>query len=173
LRLNPNGQKALEVEYQSAHLLLDKGQHENAAVKFKEIALTQRSGPKWIKDKSADLSLDTLVLLKDDEKIENWALEFVQKIPKRKSEFLVIARKSTLNQAAKAINGTASDSELERQYKKLQNANLKGASNDVKINFYKHRSLIAVKVKNLDSLIASSNLVLRAKGVSAAEKNEA
>lgn len=174
MKLNPEGQKALEVEYQIAHLLLEKKKHSEAANKFREIALTSRSGPKSIKDKSADLSLDTLVIIKDDEKIESWALEYAQKIPKRSSEFLVIARKSILNQAANAINNDkASDSELERQYKKLVNANLKGATNADKINFYKHRSLIAVKIKDVEALIASSNAIYNAKGVTAEEKNEA
>lgn len=173
LKYNPEGEKALEVQYQMAQVLLEKGDNENAALKFKEIALTNKKGAQSIKDKAADLSLDTLVVLKDDEKLESWAYEFAQKIPKRRSEFLVIARKSTLNQAAKAINSSQPDSELEKQYNKLAKTDLSKASSAEKISFYKHRTLISYKIKNLDALIGSSLLTLRQKGISEKDKNEA
>ncbi|MES2769262.1 MAG: hypothetical protein V4596_08955 [Bdellovibrionota bacterium] len=173
LNLNPNGEKALEVEYQIAQVLLEKGDHANAAKKFKDIALSDKKGPQSIKDKAADLSLDTLVILKEDEKLEEWAYEYAQKLPKRKLEFLAIARKSTLNQAAKAINSSKSESELEKHYLKLSKTDLSKATNTEKISYYKHRTLIAYKVKNLDALIASSNLTLKEKSASPSEKNEA
>lgn len=173
LKLNPDGEKALEVQYQIAQVLLEKGEHQNAANKFKDIALTTKKGPQTIKDKSADLSLDTLVILKDDEKLEDWANEYAAKIPARKLEFQAIARKSTLNQAAKAINASKSESELERHYNKLAKADLAKAPQAEKISFYKHRTLIAYKIKNLDALIISSNLTLREKNISANDKNEA
>lgn len=173
LKLNPNGEKALEVEYQIAQVLLEKGEHSKAADKFKAIALSDKNGSQSIKDKAADLALDTLVVIKEDEKLEDWANEFAAKLPKRKLEFLAIARKSTLNQAAKAINSAKSDSELERQYNKLVKTDLSKASNVEKVSFYKHRTLIAYKVKNLDALIASSNLTLKEKSSSQQDKNEA
>lgn len=173
LKLNPNGEKALEVQYQMAQVLLEKGDNENAAIKFKEIALTNKAGPQSIKDKAADLSLDTLVLLKEDEKLEAWANEFAQKLPKRRNEFLVIARKSTLNQAAKAINSSQPDSELQRQYGKLVKTDLSKASAEERVSFYKHRILIAYKIKNLDALIGSALLTLREKHISEKDKNDA
>jgi hypothetical protein len=173
LKYNPNGEKALEVEYQIAQVLLEKGEHQKAASKFKDIALTTKKGSQSIKDKAADLSLDTLVLLKDDEKLEEWANEYAAKIPARKIEFLAIARKSTLNQAAKAINAGKADSELEKHYSKLARTDLGSATPTEKINFYKHRTLIAYKIKNLDALIVSSNLTLNEKNISASDRNEA
>lgn len=173
LKLNASGEKALEVQYQMAQVLLEKGEHQKAAQGFKDIALTNKQGPQSIKDKAADLALDTLVILKDDEKLEEWANEFAHKLPKRKLEFLAIARKSTLNQAAKVINSSKSESDLEKQYNKLARTDLSSAPNAERINFYRHRTLIAYKVKNLDALIASSNLTLKEKSASQKDKNEA
>lgn len=173
LKLNANGEKALEVQYQIAQVLLERGQHQKAANAFKEIALTDKKGPQSIKDKAADLALDTLVVLKDDETLEQWAVEFAYKLPKRKSEFLAIARKSILNQAAKSINAASSESELEKQYAKLSKADLSTAPNAEKVSFFKHRTLIAYKIKNLDALIASSNLTLKQQGATQQDKNEA
>jgi hypothetical protein len=173
LKYNPQGEKALEVEYQVAQVYLEKGEHQKAAVKFKEIALTTKNGPQSIKDKAADLSLDTLVVLKDDEKLEDWANEYAAKLPARKKEFQTIARKSTLNQAAKAINASKSDSELEKHYGKLARTDLSQASQQEKVSFYKHRTLIAYKIKNLDALIVSSNLTLHEKSISTTDRNEA
>lgn len=173
MKLNADGEKALEVRYQMAQLLLERAEHQKAAQAFKDIALTTAKGPQSIKDKAADLALDTLVILKEDEKLEEWAFEFAQKIPKRKSEFLAIARKSILNQAAQAINNSKSESELQKHYSKLEKTDLSKSPAQERVNFYKHRTLIAYKVKNLDALIVSSNLVAKDKSSTQAEKNEA
>src|SRR5690606_14419705 len=66
-----------------------------------------------------------------------------------------------------------SESELQKHYSKLEKTDLSKSPAQERVNFYKHRTLIAYKVKNLDALIVSSNLVAKDKSSTQAEKNEA
>ncbi len=171
LKLNANGSKALEVEYQIAQVALEEKKYEEAAQKFKSVAYSERKDT-GVKDKAADLSLDTLVILKDDKKIEQWANEYAHKFPKRKKEFQTIARKAVLNQAAQVINTSNSKSDLDGQYEKLAKTDMSTATEEEKKSFNKHRILIAGKTKNLDALISSTNSMLKSKNISQKERNE-
>lgn len=173
IRLNPRGEKSIEVNYQIAQVFLEKNENEKAANKFKEIALSDANGPKSIKDKAADLAIDTLVVLKDDAKIESWATEFSQKIPSRKQEFLIIARKAIINQAAVTINQSKANSELQKQFDKLSKTSLSSASSLEKINFQKHRLLLATKLKSMSEVILAATMLLKEKGLSKDDQRDA
>lgn len=172
LNLNPVGVKSLDVEYQVAQLALEQKKYAEAVELFKNVALSNKKDT-GVKNKAADLALDTLVLLKDDEKIEKLAMEFSQHFSNRKSEFLAIARKSILNQAANTINSTDSKSSLESQYDKLSKTDLSKASVEEKANFEKHKILIAGKTKNIDALIASTSALITTRGIAKKDKNNA
>lgn len=100
LEHSPERKKALEVHYQKAHLIYEKGDHASAAVALREVALSEIAGPASVKAQAADLALDSLVLAKNDVLIESWAREFAVKFPSKSTEFLALARTSIMNQAA-------------------------------------------------------------------------
>lgn len=173
LKMNPNGSKSLEVQYQIAHATLESGDRKKAAELFHDIALTSQKGSFDIKNKAADLALDTLVLLKDDDRLEEWSQEFAEHFPNRKKEFYSIQRKTILNRAANIINTTNSESDLKAQWNKLSKTNLSKASAQERIQFHKNKSIIALKLKNISAIQMASQALLSERTLSKSDRREA
>ena len=136
--------KAVEVRYQKVRLLYDKGDNEAAAQALRELAL-EKGDHEQIRKQAADLSLDALVQLKDDKRLEAWAADYARAFPKEAKEFSGISRKSILTQSAQ-IASQDNPEALESAWKTLTRFDLANASQDEKITYYKNKLILAEKL---------------------------
>ncbi len=104
LEVNPNGARAIEVRYQRAQVFYQTNRYREAFSEFHYLTLNTPSDKQDIKTKSADLSLDSLAILKDDESLQVRSLEYARLLPERKTEYLKISRKATMNLVAVKLN---------------------------------------------------------------------
>lgn len=143
LALSLNKSKAYEVRYQLAHSLYEKAAYEEASKELKALALDPKGPMDW-REKSADLALDSLVLMKKEGELASWAKDFSVALPKKRKDFEEVRRKTILNQSveqAKAGN--------EAQALATLNAwNGSEASNDEKKIVYKNKIMLAEKTRN-------------------------
>lgn len=161
LRLNPKGQKSFEVRYQLAHVYYDKGQSKKAAENFYDLAEDKKGQPADLRLKSADLALDSLALQKENETLEKWALHFADEFPSKKMEYLGIARKASVNQAAAMGSQTnQSESRLRAALIKLKSAPLQGATREEKILILKNQMAIAEKLRDIDTVSSATTQLL-------------
>lgn len=143
ISLSVQKSKSYEVHYQLAHLLYEKGSYEEASKELRLLALDSKGSMEW-REKSADLALDSLVLLKKDAELAEWSKEFSVALPKKKKEFEEVRRKTILNQSveqAKAGNDAQALATLSAW-------NGEEASNDEKKIVFKNKILLAEKTKN-------------------------
>lgn len=137
--------KALEVRYQKAHLIYDAQKYDEAAQAMREVALSKEAGPQDLKTQAAQLSLDSLVLLKDDARLEAWSKEYAKAFPKDAADFQGISRKSVLTQAAaEATKGDQAS--LDQAWATLSRFDLSTASTQDKAAYYKNRLVLAEKL---------------------------
>ena len=104
LTLSQDQKKALEVRYQQAHIIYDSGDYAAAATALRTVALGKDAGSADVKTQAAQLSLDSLVLLKDDTRLEQWASDYAKAFPEDAEDFRGISRKSVLTQSAAEAN---------------------------------------------------------------------
>ncbi|MBX9766028.1 MAG: hypothetical protein K2X47_02045, partial [Bdellovibrionales bacterium] len=173
MKLNSKGPQALKVRYQMANVLSDRKQYAEAAEAFRAIAKSKEIQDASLQEKSADLALDNLVLAKDDESLEEWAIDFAKVFKHRSDDFQRIARQSALNQAAKAFNNPEAHGKLEVQLEKLLRLDLNKAPAPERINVLKHIVLIAHQLKRVDQVDSASERLLKVPGLSAKETDEA
>lgn len=171
LNLNPKGDRSLEVRYQRARALYDKGRHDAAAEEFRTVAMTETKTNSDTRKKAADLALDSLVLAKQEGRIEGWALEFAQRFPSDRTEFLTIARRAVLKDVAAVANDVNSgESELKRAALRLSQAPLDGASSEERTSIFKSRLALAVRARDLGETTAAADRLLNAKGLAAEDR---
>lgn len=133
--------KAVDVQYQKAHLLYEKADYAQAAEALRSVALL-KEGAVDVKKQAADLSLDALVLLKDDTRLEAWSLEYAKAFPQSAKEFASISRKAVLNQSVQVANSTG-----DQAWATLSRFDVAGASNEEKAAFYKNKLILAEKLQ--------------------------
>ncbi len=136
--------RLLEVRYQKAKLIYDSENYEQAARELKNVALMTVTSQdvKGVRMQAADLALDALVLLKDDKKIELWAMEFAKIFPSKSAEYTQMSRRSVLNQTALLANTNALEA-----WNVLLRTDLSDAKDEEKIIYYKNKVLLAEKLK--------------------------
>lgn len=182
--------KIVEVRYQKAHLLYEKGDYAAAADALKAVALSADPGADDVKAQAADLALDSLVLAKDETRLELWANEFAARFPLRATEFKAIARKSIINQAvalatpaeadAKAngngngiANGGAERTRLEQAWDTLARYSLSDATVDEQILYHKNYLSLAEKLEKFAEARLAVDALLRISSLSAADRQYA
>lgn len=183
----------LEVRYQKAHLLYEKADYSPAVTALRDVATATGSiaeGAVKLRKQAADLSLDGLVLLKDDARLEAWSKDYAKLFPQSASEFTAITRKSILNQAVAAaragsgeasvatnviVNEPASGSTnkatieatteatrgAESAWTTLMRFDLTGASDEEKANFYKNKLVLAGKLNKFSEARDATEQMLR------------
>ncbi len=172
LALSKERKKALEVQYQKAHLIYDAGDYAAASEALREVALSKTAGSPEIKSQAAQLSLDSLVLLKDDTKLEAWAKDYARAFPKDADDFQGISRKSVLTQAAaEATRGDAAS--LEQAWATLNRFDLSTAKPADKAAYYKNRLILAEKMGKFTEARDAVENMLRTQGLSAADQQYA
>jgi tetratricopeptide (TPR) repeat protein len=162
LQMNPNGDKAFEVRYQRAQVYYGNGRFQEAFSEFHFLASQPGKEHRDLKIKSADLALDCLAALHDDQNIQVRALEYARLFPERKTEYMKISRKASLNiVAANLKNGKETDrSDYKANLAALDKVNMEGADDAEKIKFYKNKIIVAQKALALDSVNESCNKLI-------------
>ncbi len=162
LSINSSGDKAFEVRYQRAQLFYSTNRFQEAFSEFHYLASMPGKDNRDLKIKSADLALDSLVALKDDQNLQVRSLEYARFFPERKTEYLKISRKATMNIVATNLKNEKSvdKSDYKASLADLANVNMEGADDAEKIKFYKNKITIAQKALALDTVTATANRLL-------------
>lgn len=172
LALFPKGEKSFQVRYQLAYLSYQKKNFSEAAPAFNTLALDKNGTPE-LRKKSADLALDSLVQLKRDELIEEWAWEYSTAFPKARAEYETIARKALLNRTERiANNEKSSTSELKTILGQMQKANMASATTNEKIIFYTNMSVVAHKLNEDEIYTRSLQALFAQPGLTEARREQ-
>jgi hypothetical protein len=169
LQMNPSGAKAFEVRYQRAQLYAATNRPHEAFSEFHALASTPGKADHDLKVKSADLALDSLVALKDDQGLQVRSLEYARLFPERKTEYLKISRKATMNIVAANLKNekSADRSDYKASLAALDKVDMSGADQAEQIKFYKNKIIVAQKALALDSVNDSCRHLLTVKSLSA------
>ena len=171
LNLNPAGSKAWEVKYQLAYIDYEAGKVASAVTAFHNLALVKPCRNELC-TKAADLSIDGLVTIKDEPRIETYAVEYAKAFPSQSASYLKIARTSVTNQVIRlSQKSDISQSEAAKGLIRLQAVPLSGASESEVVANLKLQISLAEKANDLGQVIAASNKLAGIKGVSAADKS--
>jgi hypothetical protein len=179
LTLSLDKNREVEVLYQKANIAYQNQDYPAASEQMRAIAfMTAAKSPDALKVRmqAADLALDALVLMKDDEKIEKWAKDFAGLFPKEAPEYAKVARKSVLTQSAalasKAAEGTAAV-DLEKAWMVLSRFDLSTTTPEDKVAYLKNRLILAEKTKRFAEARDSADQLLKLVGTSAEDKQYA
>lgn len=169
LALNPQGNKHIEVRYQRAQVEYARKNYDQAAQRFRAVALIPEKSD--FKEQAADLALDSLVLNKNDAALESWGKELAEHFPKRRNDFLKISRTASINLVASTANNpSSSDRDLQGAHQRLVAVPLAGASDEERITYFKNRLIIAEKTRNLQDAEYSANELLKIRSLSETDK---
>lgn len=168
LNLKPNGQQASQVKYQLAHWHYEKNDYQKASDEFRKLAADKKM-PMDLREKAADLSLDSDVLVKDEKQIEAHSLELAMLLPSKKSEYLEIYRKSILNQSALILN-QRQENLYAAELKKLNSVPESQFSQQSLKQVIKNKIELAFRLKDTDALIYNANKLLNLPKISQDEK---
>jgi TolA-binding protein len=173
LAIFPKGEKSFEVRYQMAYLDYTQKNFRDAATAFNDLA-KEKDGKADLRKKSADLSLDSLVQMKYEESLEDWAWAYADIFPQAKVEFETIARKTLANRTARIANDKKSTpAELQKVLAQLQKARLGTAKNDEKIIYYNNVIVVSQRLNDEATQIAALRTLMALPGLSEARKEEA
>ncbi len=163
--------KKFEVSYQLAYLFYTNKQLKEAAVQFNDLALNTK-GNMDLRKKSADLAMDSLVQLKDDVTLEQWAWTYSEAFPKQRAEFETLARKALMNRVALAANNSkTSKSELSSLLGSVLKTKVGSAKNEEKILFYTNVGVLAQKTDDEDTYVKSQLLLIEMPSLSREKKD--
>lgn len=172
LEFNPKGAQRNEVRYQIAQWNYNQNNYTQARDDFKNLSLDS-SVSKELREKSADLCLDTNVLLKDEKRIEQDSLQFSKELVSKKVEYLSIYRKSILNQTADILNSKPNDTALIDEQDKLNKVDSQSFIGREKQQLLKNKMEIAYRLKDLNSLSVFSLQLLKEKDLSKQDEQKA
>lgn len=161
LAMSLDRKKEIEVQYQRNQMVYEAGKTAEAADAMKAMALNKRA-PADIREKSANLALDALVLLKDDVKLEAWAKELGAALPGQAKEFNAVARKSVLTQSSAQASATGGEAAA---WATLLRFDVNGASQDEKTNYLKNKLILAEKLKKYPEARDAADQLLRQPGL--------
>ncbi len=161
LDLSVERKKEMDVRYQRAHIVYEAGDYKTSAEQMKALAL-EKSAPMDIRAKAADLALDSLVLMKDDVRLETWSKELSAAHPTQAASYLGVARKSVLTQSSQL----ASAGDSEKAWVTLNRFDMTGASQEEKNTFLKNKLILAEKLQKLSAARDAADQLLRQPGLS-------
>lgn len=190
LALSQDKKREIEVLYQKANIAYTKADYATAADQMRSIAfMTQAKSPDALKvrKQAADLALDSLVLMKDDERIEKWAKDFGGLFPKEAADYAKVARKAVLTQSAALASGTASAPtsktpgtvspagaagapDYEKAWTVLSRFDLQTTTPDDRQSYLKNRLILAEKTGRFADARDAADQLLKSPGLSAEDK---
>ncbi|MCB0350955.1 MAG: tetratricopeptide repeat protein [Bdellovibrionales bacterium] len=155
----------LKVRYQKAKIEYDKGDYSTAVNLFRAVAFTPGHVSLDLKEKAADLSLDALVLLKDEKRLEAWARDYAKLLPGRSHDFLAIASRSVLNKAVE-IAKSSPESAL-AELKKVDRSVLNLTE---QVDVVKNIIILAEKIHRFDEARRATNDLLAIQNLKAEDR---
>lgn len=179
----PAGEKSAEVLYNLAHLEYDKKNYEPAFTQFNNLVEQQGVSQK-LALQSAELALDSLVLLKDDVRIEKYAQAYGSRFPAQAARFQKMSRQAILSQAAglaqlassssssSSVGQSSSQGEgaskraLSQAWDTLERFQSERASVSEKTSYLKNKVILARKLGRYDDLLTGVNELLSLKSLS-------
>lgn len=135
--------KVYEVKYQQARRLYDQGKHAEASVAMKALALDTK-GPQNLRGQAADLALDSLGILKDEENLQTWSSEFSKVFPGQASSFHQVGQKAILSRSA-TLAATSSAA----AFAALEKFDVSKATKEDRVVYLKNKLILAEKTGNL------------------------
>lgn len=159
LEQSPKGTKTFEVRYQKARRLYEQGKYAPASQEFRALALDKKGDAK-IRKQAADLSLDSLVLLKDESQISTWAAEYAKNLVESAGEFTQIVQKAVLTKSAEVAGSDANAA-----YSQLAQFNPSQATPEDKMKFYKNKLILAEKLHKFSDAQAAADSLLQQPGL--------
>lgn len=134
-----------QIAYQKAKALYDEGDYKESAPLLKAFALG--AGPQNLREQAANLSLDALGILKDDQRLQEWSVEFAKAFPHSAGEKKTVARKALLNQvAAQSEKGN-----YDEAWQVLSRDQFRDAGPEDKALYLKNKLIIAEKRKDFSA----------------------
>lgn len=171
LKYSKNDTKNFEVRYQMAYLDYQQKNLKEAADAFNDLS-EDKNGKPELRKKAADLALDCMAQLKNDDKIQELAAEYAERFPQARAEYEAVARKALMNQVATVANAKNPDkSDMKKALKRVMNTNLATAKSDDKVLFYSNQSVLAQKLGEDDTYIKSLQALIAMPEVSEARKD--
>ncbi|WP_413557010.1 tetratricopeptide repeat protein [Bdellovibrio sp. HCB209] len=162
--------KTFEVRYQMAYLSYQQKELKEAAVAFNQLA-NDKDGKPELRKKSADLALDSLAQLKNDEQIQELANDYAKLFPNHRAEFEATSRKALMNQAAAlANNPNSSKSDMRTVLKRISATNLAATKSDEKLLFYSNEAILAQKLGEEEVYVQALNKQIAVAELPAAKK---
>jgi hypothetical protein len=159
-----NKSKAFSVRYQLAHLVYDRGNHQQASVDMHQLAM-DKTGDLKTRRQAADLSLDSLVILKDDATLQTWATEYAKNFKEGGAEYSQIAQKTVLTKAAEKAGQNQ-----EEAYSELLKFVPADASAEDRIKYYKNKMILAEKLHKFPEAQKAAEELLKQPGLSAEDQ---
>jgi len=156
--------KLFEVQYQRAHRLYEAGKYSEASQQLRQLAL-DKSGNIKVRKQAADLSLDALVLMKDETNLPIWAKEYANTFTEGSQDFTQIVQKSILTKSANAASTSS-----EAAYNELLQFNVAQATPEDRIKYYKNKLILAEKLNKFLEAQSAADSLLQQAGLSAEDK---
>lgn len=154
------GKKSFEVRYQLAHLQYEKNEYGPAAETLRTLAL-DKSGDVKLRKQAADLSLDALVLLKDETRLEGWAGEYATLFGAAGKDFAQIQQKTILSRSA-----ALAEKEPAQAWTVLAGFKAADAAPEDRVKAAKNKILLAEKLRKLPEARAATEDLLNMQGLS-------
>ncbi len=164
LKYSPKKTKAFEVQYQKARAQYEKGNYAVAVEDLKKLALSN-GGDMKVRKQAADLSLDGLVLLKDEARLAAWAKEFAATFKDSSQEYAKIVQKSILTKSAQMA-----DQSSESAYRELLAFNVSQAEPQDRLKYYKNKLILAEKLQKFPEALSAADDLLAQKELSAEDR---
>jgi tetratricopeptide (TPR) repeat protein len=164
IQYSPKKTKLLEVQYQKAHALYDKADYAKASEELRNLALNSKGNP-TLRKQAADLSLDALVLIKDDSKLVAWAKDYEKAFPNNKSDFSQIIQKTTLTKSAALAEANPAEA-----LAALGDFDPSKATAEDKVKFYRNKLILAEKTGHIKEASSAADSLLALPQASAADK---
>lgn len=134
-----------QIAYQQAKSKYDEGNYQVAAEELRAYALGK--GPANLREQAANLSLDALGLLKDDERIQQWSAQYAKVFPGMANAAKTVARKAMMNQVA----SNSEKGDLEAAWATLSKDQFRDASPEDRALYLKNKLIIAEKRKDFST----------------------
>lgn len=161
---SPKGTKRFEVQYQKARRLYENNKHAEASAEMRKLALDPQ-GPKAIRKQAADLALDSLGILKDEDRLVEWSKEFAGVFKDQASDFQQVSQKAILSRSASlAANDTAA------AWAVLEKFDARQASASDRIIYLKNRLILAEKMGNYSAARNAADDLLALKDIKSEDR---
>ncbi len=161
---SPKKTKLLEVQYQKARALYDKGDYAKSSEELRSLAINGKGNP-VLRKQAADLSLDALVLMKDDSRLVTWAKEYERTFANNKTDFSQIIQKTTLTKSA-----ALAEKDPAAALAALADFDPAKAGPEDKVKFYRNKLILSEKAGKIREAAASADNLLALPQASSADR---